>query len=50
MTVRIAIAALMVVGCGLVTSSVTPDVTGFVPFVRLVRSWLPAPARMEELA
>jgi hypothetical protein len=49
-TVSIAIAALMVVGCGLVTAGVTRVVTGLVPLVRLVRSWLPAPARPKVLA
>jgi hypothetical protein len=42
--------SLMVVGCGLVTASVTPGVTGLGALLRLVRSWLPAPARLEELA
>jgi hypothetical protein len=40
----------MVLGCGLVTASVTPGVTGLGALVRHVRSWLPAPARLEELA
>jgi hypothetical protein len=40
----------MVMGCGLVTGGVTHGVTGFVPLLRLVRSWLPAPARPKVLA
>ena len=40
----------MVVGCGLVTAGVTRVETGFVPLLRLVRSWLPAPARTRVLA
>jgi hypothetical protein len=39
-----------VVGCGLVAADVTHGLSGCVPFARLVRSWLPAPARLEELA
>jgi hypothetical protein len=42
--------SLMVLGCGLVTASVTPGVTGLRALLRPVRSWLPAPARLEELA
>jgi hypothetical protein len=42
--------SLMVLGCGLVTAGVTHGMTGFCALVRLVRSWLPAPARLEELA
>ncbi len=42
--------SLMVVGCGLVTASVTPGMTGESALLRPVRSWLPAPARLEELA
>lgn len=40
----------MVMGCGLVTAGVTPGMTGFDALVRPVRSWLLAPARLEELA
>ena len=40
----------MVVGCGLATAGVTHAETGFVPLLRLVRSGLPAPARLEVLA
>ncbi len=39
------IRSLIVLGCGLVTTSVTLRLTGFVPSSGLVRSWLPAPAR-----
>ena len=39
--------SLLVLGCGAVTSVVTPRVTGFVPLTGLVRSGLPAPARPE---
>ena len=42
--------SLMVLGCGLVTAGVTHGMTGFCALVRLVRSWSPAPARLEELA
>ena len=42
--------SLMVMGCGLVAAGVTRVETGFVPLLRLVRPWLPAPARLEELA
>ena len=42
--------SLMVVGCGLVTTGVTPGKTGVLALLRLVRSWLLAPARPEELA
>ena len=42
--------SLMVMGCGLVTAGVTRGMTGFRALVRLVRSWSPAPARLEELA
>ena len=37
----------MVVGCGLVTTGVTPGMTGVTALLRHVRSWLPAPARPE---
>ena len=40
----------MVVGCGLVTASVTPGMTGEYALLRPVRSWLPAPARLKELS
>jgi len=33
-----------------VTASVTPGVTGLGALARHVRWWLPAPARLEELA
>jgi hypothetical protein len=39
-----------VLGCGLVTAGVTPGMTGFPALLRPVRSWLTAPARLEELA
>ena len=42
--------SLMVLGCGLATAGVTPGKTGFRALLRPVRSWLPAPARLEELA
>ena len=42
--------SLMVMGCGLVAAGVTPGMTGVDALVRPVRSWLPAPARLEELA
>ena len=40
----------MVLGCGLVTAGVTHGMTGLCALVRLVRSWSPTPARLEELA
>jgi hypothetical protein len=40
----------VLLGCVSVTTSVTQHLIGRVPFVRLVRSWLPAPARSELLA
>jgi hypothetical protein len=40
----------VLLGCVSVTTSVTQHLIGLVPFVRLVRSWLPAPARSELLA
>jgi hypothetical protein len=42
--------SLMVLGCGLVTTGVTPGMTGFCALLRPVRLWSPAPARLEELA
>ena len=44
------VSSLMVLGCGLVTAGVTHGMTGLCALVRLVRSWSPAPARLEELA
>jgi hypothetical protein len=41
---------LLVVGCGLVTAGVTHVETGFVPLLRLVHPWLPAPAQPKVLA
>ena len=37
-------------GLWLVTAGVTPGMTGFRALLRPVRSWSPAPARLEELA
>ena len=37
-------------GLWLVTAGVTPGKTGVPALLRLVRSWLLAPARLEELA
>jgi len=37
--------SLMVLGCGLVTTSVTPGMTGLGALLRPVRSWSLAPAR-----
>lgn len=34
-------------GCGLVIVRVTQHLIGLMPFVRLVRAWSPAPARLE---
>ena len=42
--------SLKVLGCGLVTAGVTPGMTGDAALLRPVRSWSPAPARLEELA
>ena len=44
------VGSLMVMGCGLVTAGVTHGLTGDAALLRHVRSWLPAPARAEELA
>jgi hypothetical protein len=44
------VCSLMVVGCGSVTVGVTPGMTGVDALLRPVRSRLPAPARLEELA
>ena len=39
--------SLMVMGCGPAIAGVTLHLTGLVPFLGLVRSWSPAPARSE---
>jgi len=42
--------SVTLLGCGSVMTNVTQKRTGCVPFLRFVRSWLPAPARLELLA